>query len=342
VTGLRSLSRIAGDGKALRDVAVRNHAGQVAWAFRSLWNRPESMALLRADTGEAPYWQRVLEYGLRGCLQATLDEFAHVLRDSESVRDVRGSAATEVVAQAMAEALSLRTPSFGVDDITLEADGSRLRIESESMRAHFALRFGDSRTEDDGTATRADQVRRAFNSPFWPFVLGTTSVGQEGLDFHAYCHAVVHWNLPPNPVDMEQREGRVHRFKGHAVRRNVATAHRSAMEQGRDNDPWDDLFADAGGATDDVSGLVPFWIYPIENGARIERHVPSLPLSRDRRRLEALRRSLAIYRMVFGQPRQEDLLAFLLERVGSDRLREWAPLLRIDLSPPAAYSPASK
>ena len=42
-------------------------------------------------------------------------------------------------------------------------------------------------------------VRRS-NSPFWPFVLATTSVGQEGLDFQQYCHAVVHWNLPSNPV----------------------------------------------------------------------------------------------------------------------------------------------
>jgi len=28
----------------------------------------------------------------------------------------------------------------------------------------------------------------------------------EGLDFHHYCHAIVHWNLPSNPVDLEQRE----------------------------------------------------------------------------------------------------------------------------------------
>ena len=62
----------------------------------------------------------------------------------------------------------------------------------------------------------------AYNSPFRPFVLASTSVGQEGLDFHTYSHAIVHWNLPSNPVDLEQREGRVHRYKGHAVRKNVA------------------------------------------------------------------------------------------------------------------------
>ena len=31
--------------------------------------------------------------------------------------------------------------------------------------------------------------------------------------------------LPGNPVDLEQREGRIHRYKGHAVRRNVAASH---------------------------------------------------------------------------------------------------------------------
>ncbi len=35
-------------------------------------------------------------------------------------------------------------------------------------------------------------------------------------------HSIVHWNLPSNPVDLEQREGRIHRYKGHALRKNIA------------------------------------------------------------------------------------------------------------------------
>ena len=100
------------------------------------------------------------------------------------------------------------------------------------MRIRFAMRFGDDRSDEeaplvfDGApcGTRKERVRAAFNSPFWPFVLVSTSVGQEGLDFHHYCHAITHWNLPSNPVDLEQREGRIHRYKGHAVRKNVAAA----------------------------------------------------------------------------------------------------------------------
>jgi hypothetical protein len=43
---------------------------------------------------------------------------------------------------------------------------------------------------------------------------------------------------------------------------------------------------------------------------------------------------LAAYRMVFGQPRQEDLLRYLLAEVPPDKLEEAASKFRIDLSPP--------
>jgi hypothetical protein len=40
-----------------------------------------------------------------------------------------------------------------------------------------------------------------------------------------------------------------------------------------------------------------------------------------------------MYRMVFGQPRQEDLLAYLVDRVGSEGLGKLRRLLQIDLWP---------
>lgn len=59
-----------------------------------------------------------------------------------------------------------------------------------------------------------------------------------------------------------------------------------------------------------------------------------MPLSRDLERLDSLRRVLAVYRMVFGQPRQDDLLEYILEHADSDRLRELIAELTIDLAPP--------
>ena len=197
------------------------------------------------------------------------------------------------------------------------------------FRSRFALRFGDERSETDSSVIRSGVVRSAFNSPFWPFVLTSTSIGQEGLDFHLYCHAVIHWNLPSNPVDLEQREGRVHRYKGHAVRRNVAAAHADAAWATTD-DPWKAMFDAAyekrpAGSSD----LVPFWIYP--GPFFIERIVPSLPLSRETRLLADLKRSIAMYRLVFGQARQDDLVEYLSGVDNPAVLED----LRIDLTPPA-------
>ena len=94
-----------------------------------------------------------------------------------------------------------------------------------------------------------------------------------------------------NPVDLEQREGRVHRYKNHAVRRNVGQQFRAAATQSA-GDPWAHAFTLAVRERDPADGdLVPFWVYPLAGGAQIERHVLALPLSRELDRLEALRLS---------------------------------------------------
>lgn len=357
VAALRALSRVAGGPGALSTPTLRDGAGQIAWSLRNLFNLPEVMSLLRPpahspanehnvlsvsaipdrsrESGrEEPYWRHVLEYCVEGGLQSALDEFAHVLRESLGLVDQKTDSVASQVAEAIRHSVSLRAATPVVDEISVNGRGDQISVgKNRSMRNRFAMRFGDERQEDIGGTGRADHVRAAFNSPFWPFVLATTSVGQEGLDFHPYCHAVVHWNLPSNPVDLEQREGRVHRYKGHAVRKNLARRYgASACAQG--GDPWQSLFAHAvhdrpDGATD----LIPFWVYPVEGGARIERHVPAIPMSRDLERLTALRKSLAVYRMVFGQPRQDDLVRYLLTHVPESELERITSELRIDLSP---------
>ena len=98
-------------------------------------------------------------------------------------------------------------------------------------------------------------------------------------------------------------------------------------------DVWHALFEAALEQSSDSSGLVPYWLFPLADGAHIELHVPALPLSRDVDQFKALKRSLAVYRMVFGQPQQDDLMTFLLERCTSETLRDIEPFLRIDLSP---------
>lgn len=336
---LRSLARIPGASAALTSRDFRNIAGRLAWNMLKLFRTPEATAIIRGWNAEEPFWRRVLEYGAAGCLQSVIDEYVHVLSDSLGLIDETSLEAAEAIAEEIGVALSLITSSMTVDELDL--DGREVRLNKLPMRAHFAARFGDEKSED-GERTRAGQLRTAFNSPFWPFVLATTSVGQEGLDFHTYCHAVVHWNLPSNPVDLEQREGRVHRYKGHAVRKNVASAHAPVLiangsdRQGVAPDPWRSLFDLASRTrSDHLTDIVPFWVYQIPEGARIERHVPYLPLSRDAQRLERLRRALVGYRMVFGQARQDDLLEYLLAHLSEEEFEQYVADCTIDLSPPA-------
>ncbi len=335
VCALRSFERVldTSDEDAVR---VRLAAGRIGFAFRSLFNRPEAMALLRAGRRDTPYWRLVLGHGLDGDIDAVLTEHIHVLRDLQGLFDALPGDAAERLARVVEETLSIRASSQPYDVVQALGDDGQVELNKNvrNLRGHVAMRFSTDKSEDEAGGVRADTVRDAFNSPFWPFVLTTTSVGQEGLDFHAWCHAVVHWNLPSNPVDLEQREGRIHRFKGHAIRKNVARRHGAALNIKAGEDPWSLMFDQAvADVADDARGLVPWWVYPLEGGASIERHVPMLPLSREQSKLEALRKSLAVYRMVFGQPRQDDLLAYLMEHVSREDIEQKMAGMRMDLSP---------
>lgn len=343
---LRTMLRVVGlRTEALREAVglnIRTSAAAGAWAFRALYNQPEVTQLLQreagaggADDGEDRFWRVVLRYGVNGCIQSMLDEYAHVLRDHLGLVGGASDDKVHQIAEQMQQALSLRAANLTVRDRHASAGGRTVEEgEVRRLRCHFAVRFGDQYSDEGNVTTRADLVRGAFNSPFWPFVLATTSVGQEGLDFHPYCHAIVHWNLPTNPVDLEQREGRIHRYKGHAVRRNVAQSFSKEVLAGEVADAWEELFRlawerRAPGSTD----IVPFWVFATEGGSRIERHVLSLPSSREHEQVQRLLKSLTLYRMVFGQPRQEDMLRFLTERVPAADLQPLLKASHITLSP---------
>lgn len=327
VCALRALRRISA-GLAPADPDILSAAARIASGFRSLFNMPETIAMLRGS-GEDTYWRLTLQYGIDGNLQSVLDEHVHVLKESLGLQEHSPEEQVAGIAECIQSVLSLRTAQIRIDEIKMSGNG--FALDDFNTRCRFALRFGDIRDDNNQALVRADSVRDAFNSPFRPFVLASTSIGQEGLDFHTWCHAVVHWNLPSNPVDLEQREGRVHRYKGHAVRKNIAkryglTALSVAHEGG---DPWQTLFHIA--APQKSNGLIPYWIF--EDGpARVERRIPLLPYSKEVGKLKRLKQGLALYRIVFGQPRQEDLL-FSLHQKGDHDAADLADWL-ISLQPP--------
>ena len=327
----RALNRLKRADDRVTELGQWRAAAILASGLRSVFARPVSILLLdslyagsgstRDDDGI--YWRRVARYCIDGGLQAVLDEYIHHLAGEAGVSTTTDEGLIALAATAR-RAIAVRESVYRATDID-NFDGEGIAFPSR-----YAMRFGSARQSQD--EARLPEVRAAFNSPFWPFVLATTSVGQEGIDFHWWCHSVVHWDLPGNPVDFEQREGRVDRYKGHAIRKNVAAAHRSAALAPGVRDPWAAVFETASAESDrGLGGLSPCWIYP--GSAQIHRRIMALALSRDEDRWARLQESLALYRLAFGQPRQEDMLAALERRgiAGSpDRMAD----LRIDLRPP--------
>lgn len=224
----RALRRIGTGSAEVTAAGLWQAAATLASGIRSLFARPETAVLLdKLVPPELPYWCAILRYCAWGNLQAVMDEYLHHLLEAQRLT-VLDDAALIALANRAAAALSIKSARY-------EAFNPDNPDQPLRLTARFAFRYGGRRQEQE--SVRQPQVRAAFNSPFWPLVLATTSVGQEGIDFHWWCHAVMHWNTPTNPVDFEQREGRIDRYDGHAVRRNIAARHGPAILASDIDDP---------------------------------------------------------------------------------------------------------
>lgn len=214
---------------------------------------------------------------------------------------------------------------------------SKEKKKRKPIRSHYAVDFASQKINTAKGAGRQINIRQAFNSPFRPFVLATTSIGQEGLDFHLYCKKMFHWILPSNPIDIEQREGRIHRYQGLVIRLNLADKYKEEITYNDTyNDAWKELFRSAAREKDQAKfscDLVPFWHTEAKSDIKIERFVPLYPFSRDIEKFNNLIKILTFYRLTFGQPRQEELVEALNEYVISEEIIQKLDALIINLSP---------
>lgn len=268
------------------------------------------------------YWRDVLRYCKDGCFQAMFDEYYAVIRDDVGLE--LGDKQKETIIEKIKAGLSLHTATYDVDCVS----GRNRCACQTSMRTHFAVSFAKGRGEEIKGVERKDAIRRCFNSPMRPFVLASTSIGQEGLDFHPYCRKILHWNLPFNPIDLEQREGRINRYKCYAIRKNVALKYAKPPYE---EDIWKQVFLNAENGEKEKwhSDLVPFWCFGKNQEVKIERIFPMYPCSRDEEMYSRLIKVLSLYRLSMGQPRQEELLEHVVREWSYDELKK----LFLDLSP---------
>jgi len=210
VVFLRALKRHwdhASDGENLPQVV------STIWRSLRTYLNTAWFALALSGPKAKPSARALRRAVIEGGFESTLDEHFWYL-SLEWSEDLTGALAE------MRAALGLHGASVSIhDNASQVGEGS----PSLSLRCHVAVPLTEAKVRstngtDEDKELRPDEVRKAFNSPFWPKVLVTTSVGQEGLDLHPWCDALVHWDLPTGPVALEQREGRITRFAGLSVR----------------------------------------------------------------------------------------------------------------------------
>ncbi|MCA7982101.1 MULTISPECIES: hypothetical protein [Burkholderia] len=200
------------------------------------------------------------------------------------------------------------------------------------LRCHVAMPLHPGKTESNQLSgerpARPDQVRHAFNSPFWPYVVSTTSVGQEGLDFHLWCRSVCHWDPARGPVELEQREGRVARFAGLAIRRALAS-HKERPMLPANASPWASISEWATTIEDPATQMQPWWC--LDEAETVQCYFAPAG-SREHQQRELLERARALYRLVLGTTNPEPLLEEL--EVDSTVTPEWAASASLNLVPP--------
>lgn len=278
-------------------------AVRLAWqGLRSYVDNPVFWARLPGGTAANALQRACID----GNLEAVLDEHFWMRRQSLPTRELG-------LAEDLLEALGISTGGFSLHSVN-ENKSPRIHV-----RCHVAVPFGSTEDKErsesitsEDPPPRSDELRKAFNSPFWPHVLATTSVGQEGLDFHTWCSRILHWDLCSSPIELEQREGRIQRFGGLAVRRELKnlppTEIRPPGAITTHSSLWDRVRTIADAKYLDASGLSPWWV--LEH-AKVSRYVFDLPQSRDAEKFELLKEQRLIYRLALGQPNQEDLVDFL-------------------------------
>ena len=309
----RALSRHWPDAFAAQNFG---DVARLCWqGLRSYFDAPWFAAAL-AGGREKHFPAAIRRAVIEGNLESVLDEHFWYLA-------MAGGTDWKKTLAELGDSLRLRTSSIALHEAGPGSETMRLRChaavplnEARAGRRSLTEPGADAGDGLDETPWRPEEVRRAFNSPFWPHMLVTTSIGQEGLDFHPWCRTLAHWDLCSEPVALEQREGRISRFAGLSIRRAiVAQLAHANVERSANESPWKRLAALASNELEDETGLSPWWVAPEAETRSLVFTIPGSEQSARRARLHMER---ALYRLVLGMPDQADLLELIAARESWD------------------------
>lgn len=227
--------------------------------------------------------------------------------------------------------------------LQISRTGNEQKRAESRVETYYARCIGSS--NDDDKVSSISNLQAAFNSPFAPFVFATTSIGQEGLDFHNYADRIVHLSIPANPTDFEQREGRINRYNCLAVRKAVMEWYGNKEETRICTDDitklLDNAFEAAKASLCEEGnqklncGIIPHWLVARKRDgnklevAGIKRLVPYFYNSSMMEKYHNMLKLLQLYRSVIGQADADELLERLMVNKKEADVQE----LYVDFSP---------
>ena len=272
-----------------------------------------------------------------GCLTEMFDEYFFVLKLKE---DNAKTVCNDIVdslkpSHSKIEYFSTNAYNNGLES-QKDNDDKLLRVrlcKDDYIICNFVERFTDDKSDNgDHNINHFKHIQSTFNSPFLPFVLATTPMAQEGINLHYYSHSIMHWNLPVSPIEFEQREGRINRYRSHLVRKRAAEL--------IDNEhlDWHDIFNKIELEHDELTkknkGLFPNWYIPASESPKMERIIAYHPYSKESTRYKNLMETINLYRLSLGYGVELDKLKDIqkaIRKLNSDQYK--IEDLLINLSP---------
>lgn len=262
------------------------------------------------EVGSEPIYlyDKITEYGDNGNIEAVLDEYFAFPGSESNISMVLSDMEQYSVN------VKVKTEENGLNN---KKSGTK-KCDTDFALGHYS---GNKAATDQSAADTLVKKMKRFNSPFWPFQFISTSISNEGFDFHMYCRKIVHWTLEYNPVKFEQREGRINRYHGYANRLKLSLLMKLMEKKGISFLNWEQAYDDVRKHeemekyVESSKGLFPDYVVDIPGifdefdekikekvkQYSLERECYYYPYSIESEKFSEVLKSVAHYRALLGQ-----------------------------------------
>ena len=271
----------------------------------------------------------LLQYCAEGNLYSVLKEWIFVnngkVPSEEAISDIFSFGGSTVYYQTCS---SMFTEKQDTDE-----QGKQIRMQVENIsktpkpikrKCRYSERLtGD--IADNGTGQSGDEDRQKmakyFSAPFLPMIMSAGRGAQEGMDFHQYCLKLAHLTIPKGSVSMEQRQGRIDRFRSLLIRRRAAE-YAAEYECETRMDILEDLFStlkyEKNNSDNMNNEIFPNWSIPAKDNSNTALYeiVPFWRFTEEAREYSSCVNQAINYRVGFGATYSEKL---------NERLRKITP-----------------